>query len=307
MARKLAQPAPEFLHVIAAVKSSGLLMRELPLTGASPFGGLPDTALDQRQASAEPADPAARIDLLRRAAAARRHPESTQEKHDAKTAASPVFSFRRIQRSAVLAKSEARALPAAVNPIDAVDSGALAAETPAEFERRESEAAAPPPSMVFTPVPSPAAIPHPRNMAGAAIELLDALATELLAAPSTATDRSPLHPAAYAGGGAPTVNSRQDQTPDVSLRMAGHQPDVNPVQETLSLAPLSTAYNGPQAVHPVMRAGGAPSLPGLPQVSMESVIVSPPAASPNLDAETIASLVNEVLADQARRHGVDLS
>jgi hypothetical protein len=40
---------------------------------------------------------------------------------------------------------------------------------------------------------------------------------------------------------------------------------------------------------------------------MESVIVSPPAASPNLDAETIASLVNEVLADQARRHGVDLS
>jgi hypothetical protein len=32
-----------------------------------------------------------------------------------------------------------------------------------------------------------------------------------------------------------------------------------------------------------------------------------PSAGLSLDAETLAALVNDVLAEQARRHGVDLS
>jgi hypothetical protein len=38
-------------------------------------------------------------------------------------------------------------------------------------------------------------------------------------------------------------------------------------------------------------------------------VAAPIAASagPSLDAETLAALVNDVLAEQARRHGVDLS
>jgi len=61
---------------------------------------------------------------------------------------------------------------------------------------------------------------------------------------------------------------------------------------------------GPPAVSPPPGATGG--TPGRPAGHTVTPLLAP-SAGLSLDAETLAALVNDVLAEQARRHGVDLS
>jgi hypothetical protein len=453
-ARRLAQPAPEFLDAIAAVKFCRLLTQDLSLAEVSPFGALPDAAVQQLEGSAGAAEPGGRMDARRPVLAVSRRPDSPAE-HERSRGAPPVFSFRRSNAFAVgpapsptvfsqikqdravesrlrsvagspdvqqredqrledlpAHSSTSSAPPAVPNPretagavAELLDSlatellaGPVAEPVPsragvapgvsaavrssvreAGLERRGGPPAAAGPRTESTPIPgsfdlgphatsaatssaaaeprarsaagsmdlqrrenslshsstsslprtpsgSAHAVLNARETAGAAIELLDALATELLAGPavesvaSSATAapgvstavRSSVHDAGLERRGLPSsaTGLRTESGPiPGSFEPAPH--GSSPNSNSFHLAPHSSSATDLDDAALLARQGGPlPDLPGhslarTPAAAGPS-LAALPSVSANLDAETLASMVNEVLAEQARRHGVDL-
>jgi hypothetical protein len=162
----------------------------------------------------------------------------------------------------------------------------------------------------------PAGDRRPGQTSGS-LALLDALATELLAAPV-----------------AEPMASRMEASPGLSATARLGTSFFNLDRRGVSAAASDPFPAGPQAgLLSEPNLGGLAASPSgriaWPGLNAESAAstgtaaeslaataratLAPPgslaavSAAANLDAETIASMVNEALAEQARRHGVDLS
>jgi len=299
IARALAQPTLKFLDGVALVQSCGLLTQELPLAVASPFSILPETAGERQQEGSPHADSAGRIELPQRVGTAPCHSEPAANMRAGETASAPVFSFRRKESTAPPEADTALAPPAVLKIIDGRESRARAKEIPAEIPDPKNTVAGSADALhrATHVLREGAAVARPREMAGTVIELLDSLATELLASPA-------LNPMpASAERDVTSKNTEQRQT---SLPAAGH-PAASSAPELLHTMQPLFFDSAPQSAHIMPQSYGAPNLTGTSWAQTESAAISPAPPSPNLDAETLASLVNDVLAEQARRHGVDLS
>jgi hypothetical protein len=304
VAGRLAQPAPEFLEAIAAVKGCGLLTQRLALAEVSPFSGLPDAT---EEAGGFPAAvPAGRMDLERRVAAPAERAEGVAERKPGGGAQAPVFSFRRREAGTV----EAAGAPAGATGVHEIAARARSATELPAVERRGSAAAGAAPAV--PPVRGEVtrelevrraerAVPGMEvrrpDEAVQAIELLDALASELLGAPG-------LEPAPLRAGAAPDASAAAREAAPAFDAARGQEPRLAPVlridDRSLTVAAQTIAVQNERAAVP------AEARPG---VRSGSAFGEAPGAtqSSQLDAETVAAMVNEVLAEQARRHGVDLS
>ena len=308
VATHLAQPAPELLNAIAAVKGCGLLTQSLPLADASPFGGLPD-ATEETGGGFAAAVPAARVDLPRPRVAAVGQPVPAAEQKPGGGAQAPVFSFRRSGAAPV----GTAASPAGTNGVredTASTRERVATELPA-IERRET-AAASSAAPVVRPVGAritPTSEVRRPDQAAQAIELLDALATELLAAPV-------LEPPALHTGAPPDARAAARGAAPVFEQVRGESPSTV-LSEFTSAPPAETrVVSHLRMDHRSLTVAARNEQPGAGSASASADIhlvpnqypAVPEASAPShLDAETLASMVNEVLAEQARRHGVDLS
>jgi hypothetical protein len=292
VAGRLAQPAPEFLEAIAAVKGCGLLTQRLALAEVSPFSGLPDAT---EEAGGFPAAvPAGRMDLERRVAAPAERAEGVAERKPGGGAQAPVFSFRRREAGTV----EAAGAPAGATGVHEIAARARSATELPAVERRGSAAAGAAPAVppVRGEVTRELEVRR-ADEAVQAIELLDALASELLGAPG-------LEPAPLRAGAAPDASAAAREAAPAFDAARGQEPRLAPVlridDRSLTVAAQTIAVQNERAAVP------AEARPG---VRSGSAFGEAPGAtqSSQLDAETVAAMVNEVLAEQARRHGVDLS
>ena len=311
VAEYLAQPAPEFLDAIAAVKGCGLLTQSLPLANASPFGGLPDAA-EELTASFPSTARAAGMDLPRPVIAASAQPGQSAQQKPGGGEQPPVFSFRR--------GSTTPAQPAppragtdgtkAIEPVERANS----ATEPAGIVRQEgSQPSSPDALLSIAPSQTALAGSRPPNGSEQAIELLNALATELLAAPVA-------EPPVLHAGAPPDAkpSARQlapafDQVRGETSSTVLSEVTAPPPAETGVVSHLRIDHRSLTAAaqNERSRAGSASESAGLRPAAGGSIVPNPPVLETSvfshLDAETLASMVNEVLAEQARRHGVDLS
>jgi hypothetical protein len=133
------------------------------------------------------------------------------------------------------------------------------------------------------------------------MELLDSIATELLAAPATAPERDASNPAARqsepprdvpAGRDFPALAHDSGRSDAPALELPAID-SVASVQASLVPRPA------------VMTSSSVAPAPQAPSSKTATDAAQP--APPQLDPELLASLVNDVLVEQARRHGVDLS
>jgi len=158
----------------------------------------------------------------------------------------------------------------------------------------------------------PAGDRRPGQTSGS-LALLDSLATELLAAPvaepiASRMEASPgLSATARPGTPAFDLDRRGGSTPTRNPFPAGliSQPNLAGLAASPSgrIAWLGLNAESAASTRTAAESFRAPARATLsPTASLTTV--SP---AGNLDAETLASMVNEALADQARRHGVDLS
>lgn len=194
---------------------------------------------------------------------------------------------------------------------DAAESRLRSAAGSIDMQRRENLPAHSSTSLrPRTPSASPPAVRNARETAGVAIELVDALATELLAG-------SVAEPVASSASAVPGVSTAvHSSVREAGLERRGRpvvaaspQTESSPSSSSLHLAPHSSSAADLNEVALLARHDRA--LPDLPGHSLARTPAAGPSltqatVSANLDAETLASMVNEVLAEQARRHGVDL-
>jgi hypothetical protein len=314
VAQSLARPAPGFLDGIALVKSSGVLTQQLPLSMDSPFGALPDAAFSG--GSIAPPEPAGRIDapkIVRNVA--ERPPEAVRR--DARITPLPVFSLRRGARPGT-PEQAAHTSPPSARPTT-VDSPALkdsasnlatleAVRPPdtrllalprAEAPPSQSSGAARLASAMTSQAEAPA---RPGQTTRDAMELLDSIATELLAAPAAA----PRGGASASPAQTPFARQSEPRQAIAPSRMdpgrdfpALAHDTGRPHAPALELPSIDPAASAPPSSSSLVIAPQAPS--------PKTAVGAEPVASPHLDPELLASLVNEVLVEQARRHGVDLS
>jgi hypothetical protein len=312
---RLAHPLPESLRGGGDGRAAalGLLTQELPLADASPFGALPKSVSGESGGS-QTAQRGGRMDAPRPALAPPRPAPGVSEPAES-TSAHPVFSFRGRGPGARAPEPDGKTIsgpkalgsnPARPKPV--VDLPPVEVRIP-EAARLEAHNLFSEPAAFDNLVSPPQAPPAVRPLSATTqvYELLDSLATELMAVPAPA----PSSTGARAGepearpGTVFDAYPLPEHAPSTSTQGV---PDLPPDPPALwSTASAPTIAHGlrrdtlpghtasPPALRPVR--GGSPSLP-LP--------VDRPALS-SLDAETLASMVNEVLAEQARRHGVDLS
>jgi hypothetical protein len=311
VAQSLARPAPGFLHSIALVKSSGVLTQQVPLSMDSPFGALPDAA--SSGGSVAPPEPAGRIGAPKIVRNLAERPP-VAERRDANITPLPVFSLRRGARAA---KPE-HAAPTAPPPARPFTIATLEAVRPPDTRLPAA------PRAEASPAPSPGAVrlaaamtnhpetpTRPRETTREAMELLDSIATELLAAPAAAPR------GAAAASPAPPPPARESE-PRQAIVPSHRKPGRDfpalahdagrPGTTNLELPLIDSAASAQVSLVPRPAAVTSFSLAVASQTSSSPTATGDAQpASPQLDPELLASLVNEVLVEQARRHGVDLS
>jgi hypothetical protein len=143
------------------------------------------------------------------------------------------------------------------------------------------------------------------------MELLDSIATELLAAPAAAprgaaaASPAPIPPARESEPRQAIVPSHRE--PGRDFPALAHDAG-RPGAPNLELPLIDSAASAQVSLVPRAAAVTSFSLAVAPQASSSPTATGDAQpASPQLDPELLASLVNEVLVEQARRHGVDLS
>ncbi len=278
-----------------------LSMEELPLVNASLFGALQDAAATQQEDSfsaTRTSSAGAAQALASESRPGRSAPEANGRlaKPDV-----PVFSFRRAPAPALAPSSAHRPAPYSAP----VNSAPTVTTTPAKppaastkglatqlFETLELSAGAPPtePS-TLTNVASPATFSpehRDRQISDAlsrAFDRLDPVASELLVLHTNET------------------TAALQRTVDSSSSVAASRPPVIAGSPD-PFKPLAVSREAIQSAAPAGLTGGMSETRPAAQI-----FPHPPSQLPTLDfdADTLASLVNEVLAEQARRHGVDLS
>ena len=322
VAEKLTNPLGELLGVIAEVKSMLVMGREIPLADVSPFGVLPKEAAASREASVEGRS-ATYIDLPERRASTRAERLRAESRIDSADTAYPVFSLRRSPVGFPKSmEAQTRRLPSrspygeeGPSRSTAGELGALAEPVAAEpgtmalpLVPRARESVV---ERFNPPVPQgeaarlwSGALPEPRPRETATpFEIIDVLASELLA--PRPTPFATLGAAAGTSGqdvsATPTPQPSTDsQRSSIAPGVLSSGPEEREVQRLVEES--EPEKSGPRDVAS-MESGTRPAIANFPEVAASS------ASSPRFhpDAETLASLVNEVLAEQARRHGVDLS
>ena len=312
VAEYLAQPAPEFLDAIAAVKGCGLLTQNLPLANASPFGGLPDAA-EELTASFPSTARAAGMDLPRPVIAASAQPGQSAQQKPGGREQPPVFSFRRGSTTPAQ-PAPPRAVTGGKKAIESVERASSATEPPGIVRQEGSQPSSPVALLSIAPSQiALAAGSRPANGSEQAIELLDALATELLAAPVA-------EPPVLRAGAPPDAKPSARQVAPAFDQVRGEtsstvlsEVTAPPPAEAGVVSHLRIDHRSLTAAaqNERSRAGSASEPAGLRPAAVGNIVPNPPvletSAFSRLDAETLASMVNEVLAEQARRHGVDLS
>jgi hypothetical protein len=311
IAERLARPATRLEALTARVLESPLLTQSLPLTDVSPFGVLRDAAVSPPD-RAGGNDSAYRAELLRPLPTTRTvAPEASG---GTSRASSPVFSFRRPPATRSTTGHGARSSSTAESDPGTRGESSRLASFPPDRLPGDPSMAIPEVAPMGSASEPPSSAPAGRSAPGAeppTIELVDALASELLAAPRPerrSPDRvesTPIHPAARAVASpdplAPRAPAGRDHDPLSAAERA----------EPIALAPGQTRGTATLLPEPAVPAASpAPAaLAATPTRAAGHAVttVTTTSAGFSLDAETLAALVNEVLAEQARRHGVDLT
>lgn len=313
VARALAA-SPELLGKSAGALRLGLVRQTVPMAGFSPFESLAreqrDDAVATNEASSGGRSPAPELQPL-----AREEPQVASVGMERRPIADPplVFSFRR----------PAQGVPefrdAAQDGANGAPFGAAVASSRAADESldRTSRASARLPNL-----PALGDVESPGLWDGGAvaasstaktIDLLDALTSKLLRVPEGADSGPSVSDAPFltpVGGGAATALwvEAERTTPGV--------PPLLPPRNSRSVSEAAGAgrvpvdvYAPPGAVALSIQSDGAPDMPSKPLTRQGGTAAWAPGngRDTDLDAETVTSMVNEVLSEQARRHGVDLS
>ncbi len=325
VAERLTNPLGELLGSVAELWSMLVISEGIPLADTSPFGVLPGDSEVSRRPSVQ-ATPAARIDLPERKRSA--SPERSADPSSVHTTATaaPLFSFR---GSRVASQRSAEGKPGKVpsppryDEHGAVQSSAGKLGPVSESVVGDQEK---PDAPMFSGMRDPARKPAIPSEAAASLqagslsagelppahpgqpprpfEILDELASELLAArPAPVAVQNPsvgvgnhdlsLAPATTQVG----TELRQSRNMQAVGRNYQSEPDV---LRAFEASPTEKPF---LREHAAVAAQLPPGIQKFPEVAA-SIAAS---QGSHVDAETLAALVNEILAEQARRHGVDLS
>jgi hypothetical protein len=287
-----------------AVPAERLLLRRLPLEDVSPFAVLPDPGGSERS---DAAVEAARAREAARAAAGVRTPSSVEAGRTAPgEAAVPAFSFRRpgpgsriAERGAAakdggapMLERGARGFTGAPGADWAADSGSQAPELArnviraagSEESGRQGGVSAGAPAARQSPAAGTAAAHEQR----AVREGTTAEAARLRAA---------------AGGSPMARATKAAATGQPAIALAGALADEILTAERKAANAGGSGGAAGQAIRPAADVTVEERTASEARGSHDWTRRRPPAA----DAEELAELVNDVLAEQARRHGVDLS
>lgn len=335
-ARSLAQPLEAVMNAMKAVERlSGLVEVQLPLMDFSPFAVLPDQppatqktsesqahrSRQQSSSTTERTQQRSSVDTISPTSPRSRHPlESQPPTRQDRPPASPVFSLRRIKAP----PGGATSAPKSAHPGEKPDRNAPSRRTGAVTERtlqaNESRSIGSERSMPKTgsqqavdhnsgrlvqgaqrrtrhdPVTGTAQLTHTAEFTCGepdrpplpfpeevlrevtTMPLLATLVDELLATPSS---------------------SKGTETPN-PVRPSRLQP--SPVEQTRGRG-TTPYFPEPEPDHRLPDIGS----PGTPEPTPQTPPQHPSAPDEPLDAETLAELINDILIEQARRHGVDLS
>ena len=319
-----------------------MMGREIPLADFSPFAVLPEEPEVSRRAFGD-ARPAAHIDLRERPRSTGAGRPQADNRTGPASTPSPVFSFRKSPTASERMAEAQLGRRASVGGSEALPSSRQSAgidapfpnEEPATSRRSLREASPLAQPGTAEPGTSPEALVvaqiqaatmeeakeqgtatsvesanlrvtrSPGTLFGQAempFEILDALASDLLAAQLT--------PAFRVSDAAP---GSQGQDVSSSRRFDDSQERSSAIRDAVSSGPgereIQAQFEASQPEYPFL------CNPRSLDAAAQQTVASPPEASAlaaissrlHLDAETLASLVNQVLAEQARRHGVDLS
>ena len=331
----LAAPAPAVYRSVLFAGASPLLSPELPMVDESPFAALPDGA-------GIPGEDGGSGAAVRRAAAlaaaspglARQQDESalapSVSPGGANASAPPVFSFRRPAQRKAAARFEPVA--AAAPPLARVPTGVLGT-APASFPASGSAAGA----ALNTACEEVGRLAD-ALLSGARRETTNSVAADrslTVAAPNAHPRGTAVPERAQSGAGqsspsfAPVVarpavgrlelHASGELAPRPAPSAPASFPETGPAPRTAweEVGRLAGALLSPAAESSAAFPSPGQPPPHSSEPSQSHRVAAPPpvderprlgdASLGELDAEWLAALVNDVLAEQARRHGVDLS
>jgi hypothetical protein len=314
---------PEVWRSMEATGADPLLEQELPLADESPFAGLPDDAAGEggeamtaRESSALPIEwpvDEVKSQVLREGAATAREMAGASARGAAGTSGGPtppVFSLGGRSRAKDGASGTRPSVAGPDAPVEGVDS--------AQSVHREA------PRAGSTAVKRGSAAAELRHEAGVALNPVSASTTRAKGQPGFAepAEHAPT-PSAHLAGTLQEIGrlatallaKPESAAPPVAATTSprGGAGSETAGQSLASAARFALA--GPSTTSARTEAAGSPEAPATAQASFAAPSASAPVpglwaaagAGSSPDAEWLAELINEVLAEQARRHGVDLS
>lgn len=303
----LARPLPDFSSMDSA-STSGLLFAKLLLADVSPFSALPESGIEQDRTS-NVTEPVIRTDLPTSRPLQTAISRPALQHRDASGNTVPAFSFRRAAGKST--PPGLRQQEAGNTPLELPSRPVLSDRGESGPEARTVGHTTPPDakgSHAQTPLWHVEVSERHGLPSKPAIVLVDEIATEILAATkgqyslpqaSAAEQRDAArHRPATHDPGFSDIDSVDYAFP--ARHVASHAPSHPAAAEGSAGAPALEAPVFTSAIGevPVRQSAG---------LNVSDLPFERTPASADLDAETLASLVNEVLAEQARRHGVDLS